>query len=85
MNGQDETRYSVWFRRLGRGIALVGPTLLLLIILATFVTRLGERAEDPRGAGGSAEAPVPAGEMTQTDDAPTTAVPQVSIPEAERE
>jgi hypothetical protein len=36
----DDTRTHLWFRRVARGIAFVGPALLLLILAATFLTRL---------------------------------------------
>lgn len=74
MTEQHEARYSVWFNRVGRGIALIGPTLLLLVILATFVTRLGvspERSTGPEAP----ETPAP----PSTDDRPTTAAPESPI------
>lgn len=43
----DHEHYRLWFNRVGRGIALVGPSLILLIILATFVTRFFESPEEP--------------------------------------
>lgn len=58
----DHEYYRVWFNRLARGIALVGPSLLLLIILATFVTRLFNEPEQ----GSEERAGQPGTEQTET-------------------
>lgn len=86
----DPEHYRVWFNRLGRGIALVGPSLILLIILATFVTRLFESPEDSAPVdepGGVADR---IGESVQVeptttgaDDGFTTPAAPVSAAEAE--
>jgi len=52
----DHEHYRIWFNRLGRGIALVGPSLILLIILATFVTRLFKSSEEAAGPESSRDA-----------------------------
>jgi hypothetical protein len=35
-----DSRTSLWFRRLGRGIAVVGPALLVALLVVTLLGRL---------------------------------------------
>ena len=77
----DHEHYRIWFNRVGRGIALVGPSLILLIILATFVTRLFESPEDSAPDSHTersrSAAPIEQAEPSTDDDLTT---PAISVP-----
>ncbi len=51
---EQHDRYHAWFQRVSRGIAFVGPGLLVLILLLTLFSRMfgtGESSKDSLSSG----------------------------------